>query len=414
MFTSDPVFKVFHGSQELGSVDQITFLRHREEEPAVLSMGGRSWLVTLLDWERREAFVVPAESKGKSQWQGGRIGMSWRFARAVHSLLAGKSESDRWTSRTRSALTSLREQYGFLRPEADVAVTDRERDEVRWFTFAGGLVNTALTRRGHPASLSRNPSALTIHLAWSEARLVRTISSKSNANFNKGKKRRSVTIGTRRSDYSDRDSQSRRGEDSSFDVKWCPSPDRETIGAIRGAIYQAAHRLEHRSPGCIFVSYASPDLRIAEYIVKQLQDKGLLVWFDKQQLQPGQDWEAEFSEAVERTCGVFLSLISDTSAQRLTDYNILERNLASKRRNHFAENEVFYIPLRIDDGDPPVPANEPRGIRKIHAVRKSGGHLDDGFIEYLRKLQLEYIKRYGWRVRTCLKSPDVSIHAEHE
>ncbi|HEY5768405.1 MAG TPA: hypothetical protein VIS71_01050, partial [Terrimicrobium sp.] len=144
VFTSDPVFKVLHESQELGSVDQITFLRHREEEPAVLSMGGRSWLVTLLDWERREAFVVPTESKGKSQWQGGRIGMSWRFARAVHSLLASKSESDRWTSRTRSALTSLREQYGFLRPEADVAVTDRERDEVEWFTFAGGLVNTAL------------------------------------------------------------------------------------------------------------------------------------------------------------------------------------------------------------------------------------------------------------------------------
>ena len=32
---------------------------------------------------------------------------------------------------------------------------------------------TFLTRRGHPASLSRNPPALTIHLAWSEARLVR-------------------------------------------------------------------------------------------------------------------------------------------------------------------------------------------------------------------------------------------------
>jgi ATP-dependent helicase Lhr and Lhr-like helicase len=144
VFTSDPVFKVLHGSQELGSVDQITFLRHREEEPAVLSMGGRSWLVTLLDWERREAFVVPAESEGKSQWKGGRIGMSWRFARAVHSLLASKSESNRWTSRTRSALTSLREQYGFLRPETDVVVTDRKRDELRRFTFAGGLVNTAL------------------------------------------------------------------------------------------------------------------------------------------------------------------------------------------------------------------------------------------------------------------------------
>jgi hypothetical protein len=41
---------------------------------------------------------------------------------------------------------------------------------------------------------------------------------------------------------------------------------------------------------------------IAEYIVKQLQDKDLLVWFDKQQLLPGQDWEAEFSEVVEQTC----------------------------------------------------------------------------------------------------------------
>ena len=131
------------------------------------------------------------------------------------------------------------------------------------------------------------------------------------------------------------------------------------------------------SLGCIFVSYALSDLRVAEYIVKQLQEKGLLVWFDKQQLLPGQDWEAEFSEAVEKTCGVFLSLISDTSAPRLTGYNIQERNLASKRRERFADCEVFYIPLRIDEGEPLIPANEPRGIKKIQAIRKSGGHLDD-------------------------------------
>ena len=155
------------------------------------------------------------------------------------------------------------------------------------------------------------------------------------------------------------------------------------------ALKAQAHRLAHRSPGCVFVSYASPDLLIAEYIVKQLQDKGLLVWFDKQQLLPGQDWEAEFSEAVEQTCGVFLSLISDTSAQRLTAYNILERNLGSKRRDRFADSEIFYIPLRIDEGEPL------KNVKKTQAVRKSGGYLDDGFIEYLRQLQLEYIKRCG-------------------
>ena len=153
VFTSDPVFKVLHGRRELGTVDQITFLRHHGDEPVVLSMGGRSWSVTSLDWSRREAFVVPAETKGKSQWQGGKIGMSWRFARAVHALLTNDQVSERWTNRARSTFESLRQQYDILRPDADVASSDRDLNEVRWFTFSGGLINTALadviTAAGH-------------------------------------------------------------------------------------------------------------------------------------------------------------------------------------------------------------------------------------------------------------------------
>ncbi len=144
VFTSDPVFKVLHGRRELGTVDQITFLRHHGDEPVVLSMGGRSWSVTSLDWSRREAFVVPAETKGKSQWQGGKIGMSWRFARAVHALLTNDQVSERWTNRARSTFESLRQQHDILRPDADVASSDRDLNEVRWFTFSGGLINTAL------------------------------------------------------------------------------------------------------------------------------------------------------------------------------------------------------------------------------------------------------------------------------
>jgi ATP-dependent Lhr-like helicase len=144
VFTSDPVFKVLHGRRELGTVDQITFLRHHGDEPVVLSMGGRSWSVTSLDWSRREAFVVPAETKGKSQWQGGKIGMSWRFARAVHALLTNDQVSERWTNRARSTFESLRQQYEILRSDADVASSDRDLNEVRWFTFSGGLINTAL------------------------------------------------------------------------------------------------------------------------------------------------------------------------------------------------------------------------------------------------------------------------------
>ncbi len=144
VFTSDPIFKVFHGRQELGSVDQLTFMRYNKEEPTVLSMGGRNWIVTSLNWTRREAFVSPADASGKSRWQGGRIGMSWKFAQAVHTLLTGASEAALWTRRATTVLAALREEYGFLRVEADVTVTDRNRNEVRWFTFAGKLANVAL------------------------------------------------------------------------------------------------------------------------------------------------------------------------------------------------------------------------------------------------------------------------------
>ena len=77
------------------------------------------------------------------------------------------------------------------------------------------------------------------------------------------------------------------------------------------------HRERHGAPGCIFVSYASPDLEIARYVVSQLQSAGCLVWFDKEQIQPGENWEEVLRDGVEARCGLFVSLISDHTAARL-------------------------------------------------------------------------------------------------
>lgn len=157
-----------------------------------------------------------------------------------------------------------------------------------------------------------------------------------------------------------------------------------------------AHRERHRSRGCIFVSYASPDLEIARYVVSQLQKAGCLVWFDKEQLQLGENWEEELRKVVEERCGLFLSIISDHTAVRLEGYNIFERNLAAKRREKLADNAIFYLPLRVDEGEPLIPENEPRGTRKIQGVRKPGGHLDDDFIGYLRGKQRENCAALGY------------------
>ena len=52
--------------------------------------------------------------------------------------------------------------------------------------------------------------------------------------------------------------------------------------------------------------------------------------------------------------------------------------------------------LRIDEGDPLIPKNEPRGTKKIQGVRKPGGHLDPDFIGYLRDKQRENCVALGY------------------
>jgi TIR domain len=156
-----------------------------------------------------------------------------------------------------------------------------------------------------------------------------------------------------------------------------------------------AHREKHRAPGCIFVSYASPDLEIARYVVSQLQKAGCLVWFDKEQLTVGQDWKEALREAVDERCGLFLSLISGQTSARHDGFNIFERNLAARRRDTFADNAVFYLPMRIDDAEPLIPDNEPRGTKTIQGSRYPGGHLTPDFIGQVRDLQRQYCEAHG-------------------
>ncbi len=160
-------------------------------------------------------------------------------------------------------------------------------------------------------------------------------------------------------------------------------------------LQKKAAREKHRAPGCLFISYASPDLEIARYIVTQLQRAGILVWFDKQQLVDGQDWKHEFTDAIQNRCGLFLSIISKHTATRVDAYNIYERNEAGERRKTFAQNAIFYLALRIDDGEPLVPPNEPFGTETIQARRQLGGHLEPDFIAFLREKQREYCTAKG-------------------
>ena len=144
VFTSPPLFKVLHGRKELGTVHQIAFLRHRPDEPTILSLGGRSWAVTSLEWPKRIAYVVPADEKGKSQWLSTQFGLSFKLCRGVHDLLTEDAVSDRleFTGAGENFLSSQRVQFSGSnrRRSARSAGTN----EIRWFTFAGNILNLAI------------------------------------------------------------------------------------------------------------------------------------------------------------------------------------------------------------------------------------------------------------------------------
>ena len=64
VFLSPPLFTVLHGREELGFVDQMSFLG-KEEQSRTLLLGGRAWRVTHIDWPRRRAQVVATEDRGR-------------------------------------------------------------------------------------------------------------------------------------------------------------------------------------------------------------------------------------------------------------------------------------------------------------------------------------------------------------
>src|SRR5659263_574553 len=58
VFTADPHFTIVNGQVEVGTVDPLMLTR-KAADVRVLSLGGRAWQVTYIDWKRRRAFVEP-------------------------------------------------------------------------------------------------------------------------------------------------------------------------------------------------------------------------------------------------------------------------------------------------------------------------------------------------------------------
>lgn len=145
VFMSPPLFCVLHGRQELGYVDEMTFIG-KQDGPRVLLLGGRAWLVNHTDWQRRMAYVEATDAVGRSRWSGQGQALGYRQAQAIKGVLASETDSERWSGRAKERIAEIRNEYHWLDAGSTAAIQGAG-NSVEWWTFGGNRANASLARQ---------------------------------------------------------------------------------------------------------------------------------------------------------------------------------------------------------------------------------------------------------------------------
>jgi ATP-dependent Lhr-like helicase len=152
VFISPPLFRVLHGRQELGHVDEMTFL-DKKDGPRVLLLGGRAWLVNHIDWQKKVAYVEATEAKGRSRWKGEGRALSFSLCQAVRRVLASEESGETWSQRSRARMREVRQDYPWLVDDGSILLTSRSAG-AEWWTFAGLRANAVLA--SHLSQITRS------------------------------------------------------------------------------------------------------------------------------------------------------------------------------------------------------------------------------------------------------------------
>jgi ATP-dependent Lhr-like helicase len=144
VFQSAPLFIVRHGRADLGEVHESSFLIKTGNRP-VLSLAGRSWVATNIDWVKRVAYVEPTEQVGRSRWIGPGQPLSFPYCQAIKDVLISEEPSAHYSRRAADEMSDAREEFSFLSEGATTALISQSEGRTYWWTFAGLRANAALS-----------------------------------------------------------------------------------------------------------------------------------------------------------------------------------------------------------------------------------------------------------------------------
>jgi hypothetical protein len=132
------------------------------------------------------------------------------------------------------------------------------------------------------------------------------------------------------------------------------------------------------TPGRIFISYVREDIVAARRLCEAISAMGGDVWLDERRLQPGDRWEREVLESVQRDVRLFVPLISRHTEQREEGYVFREWGEAVERGKGIPRRR-FIVPIVIDldyDGNPARYRQVPREFMELHFGRAPDGAPD--------------------------------------
>jgi hypothetical protein len=133
-------------------------------------------------------------------------------------------------------------------------------------------------------------------------------------------------------------------------------------------------------PGSIFISYASADRPAAAAVAARLEKDKLDVWFDRNQLQHGNNYDLKIKDNIGH-CDLFVHILSHNTDARTEGYLVREWEIARERRLDIKARIPFMMPIVIDNLDFENSTDfadycQP-GMHKVNALRAPGGILSD-------------------------------------
>lgn len=147
-FSGTELFSGRYGSSEIGFIDPLMLCG--ESAQRLLLLGGKSWRVHEIEWQRRIAWLEPVAEGGKANWSGAPRVLSRSLAQAIKLALRlepenGQSGAARLSQRAQAKLALLRDAIP-AGSDAPFVLSKNTDGSARLWTFAGDKANRCIAR----------------------------------------------------------------------------------------------------------------------------------------------------------------------------------------------------------------------------------------------------------------------------